>query len=65
MGPYSKGGQGGGVGKFLAPASKSKIWQRNLSVKMMFRGPFAKMIERMDMRIASNFTLKDYAVSDR
>jgi hypothetical protein len=32
---------------------------------MMFRGPFAKMIERIDKRIASNFTLKDYAVSDR
>lgn len=65
LGPYSKGGQGGGAGKFLAPASKAGIWQRNVTVKMMFRGPFAKMIERIDKRIASNFTLKDYAVSDR
>lgn len=59
--PYAKGCQGIGAGKFLAPASKARIWQRNQFAKLITRGPVAKMIGRMDLKVASAITLKDYA----
>lgn len=58
--PYARGCQGIGAGKFLAPASKGRIWQRNQLAKLMTRGPVARMIGRMDLKVASNLDLKNY-----
>lgn len=60
--PYARGCQGN-AGRFLAPAKRSHIWQRNQLAKLMTRGPIAKLIGRMDQKAASCITLKDYEVS--
>jgi 2-polyprenyl-6-methoxyphenol hydroxylase-like FAD-dependent oxidoreductase len=61
--PYAKGCQGIGAGRFLAPATKGQIWQRNVLARMMTRGPMSKMIGRMDMKAATAISLKDYKES--
>ena len=58
--PYAKGCQGAGAGRFLAPATKGQIWQRNQLTKLITRGPLAKLIGRFDHKLASNLALKDY-----
>ena len=58
--PYARGTQGMGAGKFLAPATRGQIWQRNQMVKLISRGPLAKLIGRVDHKMASNLALKDY-----
>jgi 2-polyprenyl-6-methoxyphenol hydroxylase-like FAD-dependent oxidoreductase len=59
LGPYARGPQGN-PGKFLAPATKAKIWQRNQLFKIFTLGPVIKMVGRFDMKMASNLALKDY-----
>jgi 2-polyprenyl-6-methoxyphenol hydroxylase-like FAD-dependent oxidoreductase len=59
MGPYARGPQGN-AGKFLAPATKAKIWQRNQLFKLFTFGPVIRTIGRVDLKMASNLALKDY-----
>jgi 2-polyprenyl-6-methoxyphenol hydroxylase-like FAD-dependent oxidoreductase len=60
MRPYSKGTQGD-AGKFLAPATNAKIWQRNQIFKLINTRPVLKLIGRFDLKVASNLELKNYA----
>jgi 2-polyprenyl-6-methoxyphenol hydroxylase-like FAD-dependent oxidoreductase len=60
--PYARGAQGMGAGKFLAPATKAKIWQRNQLFKLFTFPPVMKLVGRFDMKVASNLALKDYQV---
>jgi 2-polyprenyl-6-methoxyphenol hydroxylase-like FAD-dependent oxidoreductase len=60
MGPYARGCQGIGAAKFLAPVSRLGIRRRDLLTTLMSRGPLAALIGRMDHRVASNVTVKDY-----
>ncbi|HEU5473624.1 MAG TPA: FAD-dependent monooxygenase [Actinophytocola sp.] len=57
--PYARGCQGN-AGRFMAPAKRSHIWQRNQLVKLITRGPVSKLIGRMDMKAATALALKDY-----
>jgi 2-polyprenyl-6-methoxyphenol hydroxylase-like FAD-dependent oxidoreductase len=60
MGPYARGPQGD-AGKFLAPATNAKIWQRNQLFKLITTRPVLKLIGRFDHKVASNLALKEYA----
>lgn len=59
LGPYARGPQGN-AGKFLAPASKYAIWQRNQLFKLFTLRPVISMVGRFDLKVASNLALKDY-----
>ncbi|HEU5110221.1 MAG TPA: FAD-dependent monooxygenase, partial [Micromonosporaceae bacterium] len=61
MVPYARRGQGIGAANFLAPATRGRIRQRNLMTLLLGSGPMTRMIGRMDRKIASNITLKDYS----
>jgi hypothetical protein len=61
--PWAERCQGIGAGKFLAPATRGQIWQRDMLGRMMTRPPISKLIGRMDMKAATGITLKDYEES--
>lgn len=60
MRPYAWGSMNN-AGKFLAPKGKRGILVRNQMVKVMSCRPVIKMMGRMDMKMASNIALPDYA----
>ncbi|WP_370947298.1 FAD-dependent monooxygenase [Amycolatopsis sp. cg5] len=54
-------GQAKRAGSFLAPGSRSGIWQRNLMCKVMFAGPIGAWFNKMTMRSSDIVKLKKYA----
>jgi 2-polyprenyl-6-methoxyphenol hydroxylase-like FAD-dependent oxidoreductase len=50
-----------GVGSFLAPPTRSRIWLRNQMYRLLPHLPWKGLINKMTTKSASAITLKDYA----